>query len=146
MGVFEVLTGLLKWCLPAVCVMAAGFGITFFIYKIIYIKILHGTKRIGTRSFALFILLIGYLFLVFALTNLGRGANYAGWINLNILSGYIDAWNSWSFVAFQLILFNIVLFIPLGILMPCISKKLRSFKTVFLIALGITLFNLALYC
>jgi glycopeptide antibiotics resistance protein len=140
MDIAEVMGSLLKWSVPALLAMAAGMGVVLFVYIVIYRRVFNGEKRITAKTFILLVLLIGYLFLVFALTNLGRGANYDGWINLNILSGYIDAWNDWSLLAFQLIVFNVILFIPLGILLPLLSRKLDSLKAVCLIALGFTLF------
>lgn len=136
----EVLGVLFKWCIPALLAMAAGVGIILFIYKVIYKNVFDGEKRITAKTFILLVLLIGYLFLVFALTNLNRGANYTDLINVNIFSGYIDAWNSWSLLAFQLIVFNVILFIPLGILLPLLNRKCNSLRAVFVIALGFSLF------
>ncbi len=139
MDIAEVFANLLKWSLPALLAMAAGMGALALVY-IINKKTLKGKKRITVKTYVLLALLIGYLFLVLALTSLSRGANYDGWVNLNILSGYADAWNSWSVVAFQMIVFNVILFVPLGILLPLLNRKLDSLKAVCLVSLGLTLF------
>lgn len=85
------------------------------------------------------LLLACYMVVVFGLTGLSRPANYTGDVNLHLFSGYVEAWNSYSLYSFQLIVFNIVMFIPLGILLPLLHDKLGRFRWLFIAALGTTL-------
>lgn len=91
----------------------------YFIYK----KVLHG-KKVLTKPQAVSVVLLGcWMFLVVGLTSLSRGANFTGSLNLDFLSGYINAWNNWSISELQLILFNMLMFAPLGFLLPLMWKK-----------------------
>lgn len=91
------------------------------------------------RKPLLWLLLACYMVVVFGLTGLSRPANYTGDVNLHLFSGYIEAWNSYSLFSFQLIVFNIAMFIPLGILLPLLHSKLSRFRWLFAAALGTTL-------
>ncbi|MFC4102625.1 VanZ family protein [Paenibacillus xanthanilyticus] len=85
------------------------------------------------------VLLLGYLLVVFGLTGLSRTANYAGATNFHLFSGYMEAWNNYSIFSFQLIVFNILMFVPLGILLPLLTGKLSRFRGLFAASLGTTL-------
>ncbi|WP_433583180.1 VanZ family protein [Paenibacillus amylolyticus] len=120
--------------------LAAGvvvMGITYSVY-IAYRK--RGGKRsITNRQFIASFLILGWFVIVMTLTTFSRGANYEGWINLELFSGYINAWNQWSLSEFQLIIFNMLMFAPFGFILPHIGMKTRHFKPVLLISLLVTL-------
>lgn len=106
----------------------------YFIYK----KVLHG-KKVLTKSQAVSAVLLGcWMFLVMGLTSLSRGANFTGSLNLDFLSGYINAWNNWSISELQLILFNMLMFAPLGFLLPLLWKKAEKFWVTLAISLTLT--------
>lgn len=106
----------------------------YFIYK----KVLHG-KKVLTKSQAVSAVLLGcWMFLVMGLTSLSRGANFTGSLNLDFLSGYINAWNNWSISELQLILFNMLMFAPLGFLLPLMWKKAEKFWVTLAISLTLT--------
>lgn len=82
--------------------LAAGvvvIGITYSVY--IAYKKRGGKRSITRRQFIASFLLLGWFVIVMTLTTFSRGANYEGWINLELFSGYINAWNQWSLSEFQ---------------------------------------------
>lgn len=60
-------------------------------------------------------------------------------MNLQPFSGYIDAWKKYSLRDLQNCIFNILMFVPLGIFLPLISSKFKKFKWLLLIVLSATL-------
>ena len=127
MDIVSVIGNLFPWIIIA----SIFLGLTISIYLI-------HQKRKGTlqksKFFSSFILLLlcCWLIIVIGITTLSRGSNYARMINLHLLSGYVNAWNKWSLSEFQLIIFNIIMFIPLGFLLPLYNQKLKNFSYVFL--------------
>jgi hypothetical protein len=57
-----------------------------------------------------------------------------------LFSGYVSAWNNWSLSEAQLIIFNMLMFAPLGFLLPLLTQKLRRFWPALLITLAVTAF------
>lgn len=98
-----------------------------------------GKYTVTKMQFIVLFLLIAWLIVVIGLTMLDRGVNYEGWINLKLFSGYINAWNNWSLSELQLIIFNILMFMPLGLFLPLLGKPLRHFSPVLLISLMVTI-------
>ncbi|SDD85052.1 Glycopeptide antibiotics resistance protein [Paenibacillus sp. UNCCL117] len=124
--------------LPQVLILAlAGIGALWLSY-VIY------RKKGGKRSFSpiqiiTIFLLIMWFGTVMVLTMFSRGANFEGWINVRLFSGYKSAWYQWSLSEFQLIIFNMLMFVPLGFLMPLLGMKTRRFMPVFFISLAVTI-------
>lgn len=85
-------------------------------------------------------LFIGYVVFVLELTMLGRGHSHFLQMNLHPFSDYIEAWNKYSLRDLQNGIFNIIMFIPMGILLPFISRKFKAFKWLLLVVVGSTLF------
>ncbi|MBQ6654018.1 MAG: VanZ family protein [Erysipelotrichaceae bacterium] len=103
-----------------------------------YRRVLHGSVKLTFRQAAAIILLAGWLIVVIGLTALSRGANFTGYINLSLFSGYVNAWNKWSYRELQLIIFNMLMFAPLGFLLPLVSGKTQKMSVVFIISLTLT--------
>jgi glycopeptide antibiotics resistance protein len=74
------------------------------------------------------------------MTTLSRGGNYSGQINLDLISGYLDVWNSWSSTSFLLLVYNIAMLLPLGIILPLLSPKFQTWKAVLFSAFIFTAF------
>ncbi|MEK4698003.1 VanZ family protein [Solibacillus sp. FSL R7-0668] len=134
MDVTSIIRGLFPWIITACCI----FGIIGFSFLIYQKKRGHLHKQ-KIYSFITLLLLICWFTIVLGITTLGRGANYESMTNLNLYSGYINAWNNWSLTEFQLIIFNIIMFVPLGILLPFYNKKFNSFTPALIVSLGVTL-------
>ncbi len=84
-------------------------------------------------------LLAAWLTLVVGLTLLDRGAHYGGRINYWLFSGYVAAWNNRSFGEFQQIVFNLIMFMPLGFLLPLLGKSFQRAVPVLLVSLLLSL-------
>ncbi|MBT2282687.1 VanZ family protein [Paenibacillus polymyxa] len=137
MDLIQVIGRLLPILAIALAAGVVVIGITYSVY-IAYRK-RGGERRITSRQFIASFLILGWFVIVMTLTAFSRGANYEGWINLELFSGYINAWNKWSVSEFQLIIFNMLMFAPLGFLLPHIGMKTRHVKPVLLISLLVTL-------
>lgn len=101
------------------------------------------TKKATSPSFFkhfVILLLICWGITVIGLTMFGRNTYPHNQINLKPFSGYFNAWNTWNIHELQMIIFNVLMFVPLGFLLPLLSPKTRKATNVFLISFGITLF------
>ncbi len=100
-----------------------------------------GTCKLTNVQSIIVFLLVAWLTLVVGLTLLDRGAHYGGRINYWLFSGYVAAWNNRSFGEFQQIVFNLIMFMPLGFLLPLLGKQFQRAVPVvmvsFLISLGV---------
>lgn len=124
-----------------VAILAAflAFGY-FFTYKIL----LKGERRLSKQRVFIWLCFIGYLVMVVGVTFLNRrsgtwGSETYGGLNLHFLSSYKEAWNSFSLASWKFIILNIFMLVPLGILLPLLSKKFRKLKWVGSFALLMTL-------
>jgi glycopeptide antibiotics resistance protein len=90
-----------------------------------------------TQGIVLFFL-CSWLLLVLALTTLSRGANFTGSFNIDFFSAYVNAWNKWSISELQLIIFNMLMFTPLGFLLPLFWMKAEKFKVTLFVSIGLT--------
>ena len=116
-------------------------GILFFIgYKVIYKKVMKGTKTITKKRMILYGITIGYAIIVLGAVFLNRG-NIYGIKNLHLFSSYKEAYNKMQISLFRNNILNILLFVPLGFILPIYTDKLKKiYKVVpigFLISLVI---------
>lgn len=137
MDIITIVQALLRWgsiaLVGAGAVLVTVAGLYWF-----YKKLLHGKQTITRTQAVCAGLLLCWLILVFCLTSLSRGANFTGSLNLDFFSGYRSAWNSWSVSELQLILFNMLMFAPLGFLLPLLWKKARQLRVTTAISLCLT--------
>lgn len=137
MDIITIIHALLRWGVLAL-VGGASIALVIWIVYAIYKKGFHGEKNMTKKQGVAAFLLSCWLLLVLALTITSRGANYTGNVNIDYFSGYINAWNKWSISELQLILFNMLMFVPLGFLLPLLWDKAERFKVTFLASLGTT--------
>lgn len=140
MDFFLIISTLLKWGALAVI---GGFILLAFLlisYHFVYRKIFHGTRQLVKSQWLLAFLLCCWFLVVFALTTLSRGSNYTGSLNIEFFSSYINAWNQWSVTELQLILFNMLMFVPLGVLLPLLWNKAGRFSVTAGVSFAVTLF------
>lgn len=122
-------------------------AIIFFIgYFLIYKKILNGTKSIKKRRVFLYAMSICYVVIVIGATFLSRDQSetYNDTMNLKLFSSYIEAYHDIGVILLNNVLLrnlilNIMLFIPLGFLIPMYSDKLKKIYIVVPIGLLATL-------
>lgn len=139
MGIQEIFKVLMVFILPAGGMALILLAIFAFVYFVVYRNKSKEAKRRILRKPIVGILMLGYFFVVLGITSLSRSASFLGSFNFNIFSGLIEAWNAYSLIAFQLIVFNVIMFIPLGILLPLFSDKFKKFGWTFLAILSATL-------
>lgn len=114
-------------------ILAIGY---FFIYR----KVFGGKRKFTLKEIILGFALVGYITMVLGVTLMGRGDHFKGAVNFHFFSSYRDAWNSFGLMAWQQLILNILMFLPLGILLPLINPKFQRLKNTMTIALALTIF------
>jgi glycopeptide antibiotics resistance protein len=137
MDIITIFQALLRW---GVFALVGGLllAITIFFGYMIYKKAFHGQRSLSKTQGLILFLLSCWLLLVLGLTTLSRGANFTGSFNIDFFSSYINAWNKWSISELQLIIFNMLMFTPLGFLLPLFWKKAEKFKITLFVSIGLT--------
>lgn len=114
-------------------------GILFLIgYKVIYKKLLKGTKTIEKKKIFLYSMTLGYFIILIGAVFLNRGDVYGGF-NLHLFSSYKEAYYRMEIVLFRNIILNILLFVPFGFLLPFFSEKFKKVYKVVPIGFATTL-------
>ena len=122
-------------CIAAIIVIAA-----FLIgYKLIYQKRFHGTKKIDKWHFIWLVLLVIYCVVLIGATFLSRGEYYTGAQIMPPFASYKEAWYQGKISNIRNIVINILLFMPLGFLLPLGLKRLRKFSATASLGLLITI-------
>lgn len=114
-------------------------GLFLFGYFVIYKKKMKGTKKLNLSKLGLWTIFLIYIIIVMGATLLDRSSGFEG-INLHLFSSYIDAYNSFSLVEWRNIILNILMFVPLGFILPLLFNKCRKWYITYLVGLGATLF------
>lgn len=141
MGIDAIYTNLRFLMLPVIVIIGIEFVLIGLYYFLYYRKQQsEGKPRIHMKKLFLGALFIGYVVFVLELTMFGRGHSHFLQMNLHPFSDYIEAWNKYSLRDLQNGIFNIIMFIPMGILLPFISRKCKAFKWHLLVVVGSTLF------
>ncbi|MFJ6265788.1 VanZ family protein [Lysinibacillus xylanilyticus] len=96
-------------------------------------------KQIHIRKLFIGAVFIGYIIFVLELTIFGRGTSHYLQMNLQPFSGYIDAWKKYSLRDLQNCIFNILMFVPLGVFLPLMNSKFKKFKWLLLVVVSATL-------
>ena len=129
----------LKVLIPILAIFLIGY---FLVYK----KLLKGTKTIKKSQILLYTVSICYVVIVIGATFFSRmpSETYNDKMNLNLFSSYVEAYHDIGVVLLNNVLLrnlilNIMLFIPLGFLLPLYSDKLKKMYIVVPIGLLATL-------
>jgi glycopeptide antibiotics resistance protein len=137
MDLQSVIDNLLPLLPQALIIMLAVIGLSYGAYALYRQR--GGRRTASVSPFIGIALLLGWLAVVMALTTFSRGAHFEGWANFRLFSGYVSAWHQWSLSEWQLILFNVLMFAPLGFLLPLLGGRTRRFVPVLLVSLLVTL-------
>lgn len=105
-----------------VIILAVLFMLCYFI---VYKKLMKGSKSFNKRKAILAVISVCYLVVVFGAVFMSRGGYHASY-SLQPFSSYLVAWNQWSISEWRNIVLNILLFVPLGVLLPLWSKRLQK--------------------
>lgn len=97
-------------------------------YFVIYKKILKGKRNFSRKKLIMGGLFTCYIIMVLGVTFLNRSSFFERSFNIHFLSSYIEAWNNFSIWHWQFIIFNILMFVPLGILLPLMHKRFHQLK------------------
>lgn len=125
--------------LPVIIILVVEFLLIALYYFFYYRKQQTDRKKIQIKKLILGALFIGYIVFVCELTIIGRGTSHYLQMNLHPFSGYIDAWKKYSLRDLQNCIFNILMFVPLGIFLPLIIAKTKEFKWLLLVVVSATL-------
>lgn len=138
MRVSDIISFLKEYIILAIVALIFA-GVIFLVgYKIIYKKVMKGTKTIKKGRMILYAITLCYAVIVLGAVFLNRGGVY-GVLNLHLFSSYKEAYHKMEMSLFRNIILNILLFAPLGFLLPIYSDKLKKiYKAVpigFLVAI-----------
>ena len=86
-------------------------------YFLLYKKLMKGTDKLNKFKFGLWSIFVIYIVVVLGAT-IGHRASAYGNINLHLFSSYKNAYNSFSIREWRNIILNILMFVPLGFMIP----------------------------
>jgi len=139
LGVTEIINNIQSLMLPVMIIIGVEFLLIAFYYFFYNKKEPSVRKRNHVKKLMLGALFIGYIVFVCELTIIGRGSSHFLQMNLQPFSGYIDAWKKYSLRDLQNCIFNILMFVPLGVFLPLLFPKFKLFKWLFLVVVSATL-------
>lgn len=122
--------------------IVASFALILFLigYFFIYKKV---RKKPGKLSkFKLLVCFVFVIYIVFVLsaTVINRGGSYENYRRYLLpFSSYKEAWNRFTVVEWRNFILNIMLFVPMGVLLPLLSSKLQTFWKTYVIGFGSSL-------
>ena len=119
--------------------LVIGISLFLFGYFVVYRRLLKGTKKLKMSKVALLSILFIYIVIVFGATIGDRMSTDSKSLSMHLFSSYKDAWNNFSPGAWRNIILNILMFVPLGILLPLIFKNCRKYWITYLLGLFFTL-------
>ena len=98
-----------------------------------------GTKKLKISKILLWTIFIIYIIIVMGATLVDRVSGYES-VNLHLFSSYKDAYNSFSIGEWRNLILNILMFVPIGILMPLLFNKFQQWYITYLVGFVATLF------
>ena len=119
--------------------LVIGIALFLFGYFVIYRRLLKGTKKLKMSKVALLSILFIYTVIVLGATIDNRMSTESKHISMHLFSSYKEAWNNFSPGEWRNIILNILMFVPLGILLPLIFKNCRKYWVTYLLGLFFTL-------
>lgn len=96
------------------------------VYLIFFRKLLKDHIEFNIKRVSVFCMLFCYVVIVIGATIFIRPGVYEH-ANLHLFSSYIEAWNNYSKVFWRNIILNILMFVPLGFLLPLFSDRFKKF-------------------
>lgn len=115
----------------AVLFLAGYFGV--------YQKIMKGKKRLSIGKLTLFLIFFVYLAVVFGAVFGSRGGGFGqAQVHWQPFSSYREAWYTFSARAWRNLILNILMFLPMGGLLPFVFQKCRKFWITYLAGFGIS--------
>ena len=118
----------------AVGLCVAGILIAYTIFR----KVTKGEKKFPWGKVILLVLLVGYIVILLYATILRLHGGYRD-MNLHLFRGWREAWNGFTMQLWLNVLLNVAMFIPLGILLPLLTKNYRKWYLVLAEGFGTSL-------
>lgn len=94
-------------------------------YFLLYKKLMKGTDKLNKFKFGLWSIFVIYIVVVLGATIGHRSSGY-GNVNLHLFSSYKNAYNSFSIREWRNIILNILMFVPLGFMIPLLFKNVKD--------------------
>ena len=107
-------------------------------YFIVYKKIMKGERRIRSLNVLWAGVFFCYLAIMLSATLLDRVSGWYGTRMMPLFYSYREAWYSFSGAEWRNIVLNILLFVPLGFLLPLGIRFFRRFWATYLAGLAVT--------
>lgn len=107
-------------------------------YFVVYKKIMKGKKQIRLQNMLWAGTFLCYLVVLLCATVLDRSSVRSGSKIMPLFYSYREAWYSFSVAEWRNIVLNIVLFVPLGFLLPLGIRSLRRFWATYLAGMVVT--------
>lgn len=121
--IFWMLKQYLVFAILGVVFLAILFSLTYFV---VYRKLLKGQKKINIKSAIIVAVFVCYILMVLYATLFSRESSGYCSVNFDLFSSYLEAWNNFTLRGWQLLMLNIVMFVPFGMLLPLVNKKFRN--------------------
>ena len=135
----EAILSLAKQYLALGLILVLAVGIAAAVgYFIIYRKIMKGTRRLSAVRVVWCAVFLCYLTVLLAATLVDRGGSWTGGQIMPLFYSYREAWNSFSAVQWRNLVLNILLFVPLGFLLPAGIRICRKFWITYLAGFFLT--------
>lgn len=131
---------LAKECFIFAGLFILGICILYGFYYFIQKYILKKSIQINKKKFLINVLLIGYTIVVLLVTLIGRMREFQYGMSLELFSSYRYAWNVFSIVEWRNIILNILMFVPLGFLLPLVHESFKTWWKTYLAGLALTVF------
>ena len=132
---------ILGWMMDALKFALLGLfigGILFCISSLVFKFVLK--KKMNLKKVILYVFSFCYALVLIGGTLLNRSSVYGSAEGvLPLFYSYKEAWNSFLISDWALLILNICLFIPFGILLPCINKRFKKWFPVVLVGFVLTL-------
>lgn len=124
--------GVLAIAAAFICVV--GILIAYVIFRLVT----KGEKKFPWRNAVLCVLLVGYIVILLYATILRLHGGYRD-MNLHLFRGWREAWNGFSTQLWLNVLLNVAMFVPLGILLPLLTRNYRKWYLVLAEGFGSSL-------
>ena len=95
------------------------------LHTLLYKKLMKGTDKLNKFKFGLWSIFVIYIVVVLGAT-IGHRTSAYGNINLHLFSSYKNAYNSFSIREWRNIILNILMFVPLGFMIPLLFKNVKD--------------------
>ncbi|WP_017414309.1 VanZ family protein [Clostridium tunisiense] len=114
-------------------IIGAFITISLFLigYFLVYKKLMKGNKKLKASKLGLWSVFFIYIIIVLGATIGDRFPGFAN-VNLHLFSSYKDAYNSFSLREWRNIILNILMFAPIGFMLPLIFKKCEKWYITYL--------------